>query len=211
MGLLNAMQRQERSSLNSCFTATEIVEGNPLQAARDTDLSLWVMKDDEMENGLQKMHKVRFPELYDLKGEKVAYIKISTTYGNITQNTSSDRYEYITRMEAEKKEREYHEDLEQLCSIMIQEGRAKVAIPKPDMGGLTRFRRMAECVFGRHGLKIIIYVPRKRKGNEEGKQEQGKEKPTERPPRRRNNALIVSDESCDYSQLFKKMKETRRL
>jgi hypothetical protein len=39
-------------------------------------------------------------------------------------------------MEAEKEEREYHEDLEQLCSIMIQEGRAKVAIPKPDMGGL---------------------------------------------------------------------------
>jgi hypothetical protein len=139
-----------------------------------------------------------------LKGEKVAYIKISTTYGNITQNTSSDRY--ITRMEAEKEEREYHEDLEQLCSIMIQEGRAKVAIPKPDMGGLTRFRRMAEGVFGRHGVKIIIYVPRKRKGNEEGKQELGKEKPTERPPRRRNNALIVSDENCDYSQLLKKIK-----
>jgi hypothetical protein len=89
---------------------------------------------------------------------------------------------------------------------MIHEGKAKVAIPKPDMGGLTRFRRMAEGVFGRHGLKIIIYVPRKRKGNEEGKQELGKEKPTERPPRRRNNALIVSDESCDYSQLLKKIK-----
>jgi hypothetical protein len=50
-------------------------------------------------------------------------------------------------------------------------------------------------------------VPRKRKGNEEGKQEQGKEKSTERPPRRSNNALIVSDESCDYSQLFKKIKD----
>jgi hypothetical protein len=50
-------------------------------------------------------------------------------------------------------------------------------------------------------------MPRKRKGNEEGKQEQGKEKSTERPPRRSNNALIVSDESCDYSQLFKKIKD----
>jgi hypothetical protein len=66
---------------------------------------------------------------------------------------------------------------------------------------------MAECVFGRHGLKIITYVPRKRKGHEEGKQELGKEKPTERPPRRRNNAVIVSDDSCDYSQLLKKIKD----
>jgi hypothetical protein len=207
----NAKTYEEYASIasekweDSCFTATEIVEGNPLQATRDTDLSLWVTKDDEMENGLQKMYKERFPELSDLKGEKVAYIKISTTYGNTTQNTSSDRY--ITRMEAEKEEREYHENLKQLCFIMIREGRAKVAIPKPDMGGLTRFRRMAECVFGRHGLKVIIYVSRKRKGNETDKQEQEKEKPPERPPRRRNNALIVSDESCGYSQLLKKIKD----
>jgi hypothetical protein len=115
----NAKTYEEYASIasgkweDSCFTVTEIVEGNPLQATRDTDLSLWVTKDDEMENGLQKMYKERFPELSDLKGEKVAYIKISTTYGNMTQNTSSDRY--ITRMEAEKEEREYHENMEHNC------------------------------------------------------------------------------------------------
>jgi hypothetical protein len=101
-----------------CYTVTEIIEGNPLQAARDTDLTVWVKKGDDMEKGLPRMFKERYPELAELEGNRVASIEISVRYGDKEKCTSE---RVITRME----ERDYFNDLHQLRLAMVRKGRKK--------------------------------------------------------------------------------------
>jgi hypothetical protein len=186
---------------DQCYTVTEIVEGNPLQAARDTDLTVWVKKSDDMEKGLPRMFKERYPELAELEGDRVASIEISVRYGDKEKCTSE---RVITRMVAEMEERDYFNDLHQLRLAMVRKGRKKVAIPKPDIGGLQRFRRMVECIFGPHGLEEI-YVPRKlERSKPENKQTY---KTAEEKARNKNTVLIVNEGNTEYSQLLKKIKD----
>jgi SH3-like domain-containing protein len=187
---------------DQCYTVTEIIEGNPLQAERDTDLTVWVKKNDDMEKGLPRMFKERYPELAELEGNRVASIEISVRYGDKEKCTSE---RVITRMVAEMEERDYFNDLHQLRLAMVRKGRKKVAIPKPDIGGLQRFRRMVECIFGPHGLEVKIYVPRKQEsGKPENKQTY---KTAAEKARNQNTVLIVNEGNTEYSQLLKKIKD----
>jgi hypothetical protein len=177
-----------------CYTVTEIVEGNPLQAARDTDLTVWVKKSDDMEKGLPRMFKERYPELAELEGNRVASIETSVRYGDKEKCTSE---RVITRMVAEMEERDYFNDLHQLRLAMVWKRRKKVAIPKPDIGGLQRFRRMVERIFGPHGLEVKIYVPRKlENGKPENKQTY---KTAAEKARNKNTVFIVNEGNTEYS------------
>jgi hypothetical protein len=142
-----------------------------------------------MEKGLPRMFKERYPELAELKENKVPSLEISVRYGDKEQRTSE---RVITRMEAETEEQDYFNDLEQLRLAMVRKGRKKVAVPKPDIGGLQRFKRMVECIFGPHGLEVKIYVPRKQEsGKPDNKQKT--HKTAAQKVRNKNTVLIVNE------------------
>lgn len=194
---------ENRNWDQSLYRSTRIVEENPLNTNKEWNLGVWIEEEDQqMEKGIQKLYRDRYPELLDVD-ETPGHIMV-TTHMKSKDLGYVQYHRFVHKLKDDASLESRFASLKSLRILMTSEGRTKIAFPAPSKADVAQLQKMTECIFAQSNIQVAIHIPYRR--------------PT-RPPlsratstvERRNTirkteAVIISLGKNTYADLLKKVK-----
>jgi hypothetical protein len=151
------------------FYRTRRAHGNPLQAARKSDLAVMVTEEDrKMEKGIARLFAERFPEIGELdetdwEANRVPHIVLSTAVPRKTGgNIVNERYIFrrtLNTQEGESPLEAAYRHLRALVREAERLGRRQLAMARLEGTDELIQRKMLECLTARSGVQVELYVP----------------------------------------------------
>ncbi|RZB89837.1 hypothetical protein BDFB_011450 [Asbolus verrucosus] len=138
-----------------CFRCTNVVVGNPLSGKRN--FNQWARKEDpQMEQGLSKICKQRYPEIQDINTDQgIAYMTTMTKYKN-TEGEVQTNEKYIFKVESGETSEDLWNRLKLLKQEMEKKERYRVPIPKQESMEQEVVKKFAEAVFREFNIMVNI-------------------------------------------------------
>ena len=187
------------------YIKTNVIEGNPITHEREQDLMTWIDKEDiNMEKGIQKMIRERFPELAGQN--KSVYVvnqrKVINQEGEVRETTR-----HVLSVEMGDTEEQLYENMTTAINKLNEKARRKAAISSDEVDMGAKLRKMLECILWDKELEVDIYIPvgSKKRNKQQTENEAGNKPKNSREDTR---ALIVRQEWKTYADLSRQLKIT---
>lgn len=196
------------------FERVSMEEGNPLSLRTEDDLAVYV-EDKEMEKGIGRTFRERYPELADLKNPGAPYI-VTTVKMPTLDRANNSRYVFkvIPKDNTEEGVREETliRALFKLKKTMVENERKRIHIPIPDNYTPDYLRKCLEYIFRDTDIAVALHIPKRMRHGMEDKQHktqdgqnpQGRNKTVNRTGT--TEAIILSSEGKTYAELLREVK-----
>lgn len=207
----------DRSWPECTFRNVEIDVGNPLSKGTEGDLAIYV-EDPEMNTGIGRIFKERYPELAQIKQP----IKENITYLTSVVKVPSTDSEWIVKervvfkiwprkkdKDSDKTEEMCH-NLKKLRSELEKLGRTRILLPIPEDYETDKFRKLLEYAFMESSAKVTLHVPKNRtlEPNKESLTGQHRKRlALTNKFSRDTEAVIVKKGDMTYASLLKELKK----
>lgn len=146
------------------------MEGNPLTSAKDDNAIILLPEEQNMETGLPKQAKEKYPELVETEAEQGLASIIQTTTGRVGGESKSwEKHIYKVNATGEA-ENDIFLALNKLRKGMTDSKREKVSIPSIRGVDTQKLRKMAEIAFVDSEATVFIHVPLKLRTTQESEQ-----------------------------------------
>lgn len=200
------------------FERVEEAEGNPLWETEERDLGLCILGSEELDKGIGKQFKMRFPEIAELDNdspgkEGVMYIKYETSL-TVASKKSEVKERYLFRIIMDSSEEKTFVNLIKWKQSLVNNGRTRVALPRTECNW-KRIKKMIEFVMSGTDIKVISYYPPGKRGEKQeeetarrevGTAEKGKGRVQTRG-RKDRQVLFLKQEGVEYRDLLTKIKK----
>jgi len=189
------------------YHKTELATGNPINLPIVEDIAILPFQAEaQLDAGIYKMAKTRFPELMyleeDTEDGEITYITQTTRMMKNNKKTEKHRYVFKRTLK-DNHPTSIITAVENLAQVMISENRETVAIPLVSNLDAECMRKLAEIALAKTSVKAIIYSPERSRMNSIAPNN----KPKKPSPATGSRTYFVKGNGAKYSDMLKTIKE----